>query len=117
MNAAASRIAQISIADTATTKVFTAVLPTEITRIMITGPSGVVDIYHNPADNTGNTPGDEYKIIRASVSGSNLLWKDEAQAPGTGITLSPGDELWVFGSMNEIVIAIYAITANIAPQQ
>ena len=112
-------LAQHRLADTDSTKVFTASMPTEITRMQIVNTSlgdTSISIYHNPKANAGNTPDNDNIVSLLNVGASETAeWA--IPSAGAGLQLTDGDEIWVGASVaSAVTVSIYGVTISIAPE-
>ena len=110
-----SRLASISPAATTNTLAFTATVDTEITRVFCTNRTGsaiTVRLYHVTE---GATLADTDALIYDTSIAANSYVDLQAQAPGSGLHLEPGDTLYVRASAVSMNFNIYGVTANIAP--
>lgn len=117
MNAEGSRLFGSRPANTNVTLAFTAVLPTEITRLVVanvTGSAADYRLFHVPS---GGTQGNEHALaydVTVATKGVSLV---EAASQNSGISMQPGDTLHVRSSTGDaLVFTGYGVTANLAPR-
>jgi hypothetical protein len=116
INAQGSKLAQIQPGDTSDTLAFTAVIQTEITRILVCNTAGsarTFRIFH--ADS-----GDSFSVDNALFYDYAIAAHDTViiatDAPNAGIALQIGELLGVQASAaDELTFTVYGVTASIAP--
>lgn len=94
---------EIAFADSAET-LFTATVPTEITRIQIVTAAGDLDIYH---DDTGGTTADATTQIFDAL---NDHWA--SPGAGSGIFVNTGGKILVDANTGNVSVALYGITSS-----
>ena len=94
------------------TTLYTASLPTEITRIMICNTSGntrTFSLFQNATD-----ADDEFKIFADVGLTANATWGFETGAVGGGVFLREGESLSIEASNgNALTVFVYGITVSI----
>ena len=113
MFASGSQLAQSRPSGTSATSIFTATLPTEITRIVIcntTGSAANYSLYH---DDNGSTF-DQTSALFYTVSLAANSTQNIELTPGSGLMVSKDGQIaFQAGTGNALTCTIYGVTASI----
>ena len=114
MFAQGSLLSRRPLSDTEFTTLYTAHLPTEITRIMVCNVSSdtkAFSMYQNTP-----TTSDDYTLFRGAEIPADGTWAFEINTVGGGIFMIPGDTLGIVAAeANTLVVFIYGVIINLAP--
>lgn len=116
INAQGSKIAQIQPADTLDTLAFTAVIQTEITRIVVCNTDSsarTFRVFHADEGDSFDPVNALYYDVSVAAKTTTVI---AADAPNSGIALQIGEKLGVQASAGDtLTFTIYGVTANVAP--
>lgn len=113
--ASGSQLSQSRPSGTTAVSAFTALMPTEITRVIVcntTGTAAAMSLYH---DDNGST----FDATSALYEGKSVPANDsieiKAESIGAGIMLSRDGQIGIkTGTASALTFTIYGVTANIA---
>lgn len=113
--ASGSQLAQSRPSGTTAVSAFTALMPTEITRIIVcntTGTAANMSIYH---DDDGSTFDATTALYESKSVPANDSIEIKAESIGAGLMMAKNGQIGVkTGTANALTFTIYGITANIA---